>query len=422
MSKKETLWDIAVIGGGASGMMAAITAARTGKTVVLVEHKDQLGKKILATGNGKCNFTNSEMTPEAFRGDQNLFHSIYKQFDRDDTLSFFHEIGVLPKCRKGYYYPASEQALSIQKALEMELTNLGVTIMTGCVPDRIQKADSLKSYLISGAELDIPAKKIIIATGLLASPNSGSDGSFIPVIKNLGHHFTPVVPALCGFETSGYNPKSAAGVRFEGTVSLFIDHVPVASDRGEIQFTEYGISGIPVFQISRYASVALYEKKQVEAVIDLFPSLSIEELALELKNRFYRPSRYRRNYMQIFNGLLNQKLTACLCEYCGFIPEQKPKEEQYPDAIRVLKDAIKGFRITLTKPRSFEYAQIACGGVRSEEINPESLESRLWPGIYFCGELLDVDGICGGYNLQWAWSSGYAAGLHASRQIEEEKS
>lgn len=422
MSKKETLWDIAVIGGGASGMMAAITAARTGKKVVLIEHKDQLGKKILATGNGKCNFTNSEMTPEAFRGDPNLFHSIYKQFDRDDTLSFFHEIGVLPKCRKGYYYPASEQALSIQKALEMELTNLGVTIMTGCVPDRIQKADSLKSYLISGAELDIPAKKIIIATGLLASPNSGSDGSFIPVIKNLGHHFTPVVPALCGFEVSGYNPKSAAGVRFEGTVSLFIDHVPVASDRGEIQFTEFGISGIPVFQISRYASVALYEKKQVEAVIDLFPSLSIEELALELKNRFYRPSRYRRNYMQIFNGLLNQKLTVCLCEYCGFIPEQKPKEEQYPDAIRVLKDAIKGFRITLTKPRSFEYAQIACGGVRSEEINPESLESRLWPGIYFCGELLDVDGICGGYNLQWAWSSGYAAGLHASRQIEEEKS
>lgn len=421
MSKNEMLWDIAVIGGGASGIMAAVTAARTGKKVVLIEHKDQIGKKILATGNGKCNFTNSQMSPEAFRGDTNLFLSIYKQFDRDDTLSFFREIGVFPKCRNGYYYPASEQAVSILLALEMELERLDVTVMTGCMPDCIEKAKDRKEYQITGTDFCFFTKKVIIATGLLASPKLGSDGSFIPVIEKLGHHFTPIVPALCGFEASGYNPKNAAGVRFEGIVSLWIDHTPAASDHGEIQFTDYGISGIPVFQISRYASAALHEGKRVEVCIDLLPALSGEELTLELKNRFYRPSRYRHNYLQLLNGLINQKLISCICDYCGFIPEQKPKEEQYPKIIETLQKAIKEFRITLIRPRSFEFAQIACGGVCSEEIDSETLESRILSGIFFCGELLDVDGICGGYNLQWAWSSGYAAGIHACRQIEEEK-
>ena len=420
LKNRNQIWSIAIIGGGASGLMAAVTAAKTGENVLLLEKKDTLGKKLLATGNGRCNYTNAFMESSAFHGDRGLFERVYRQFDKNDTVSFFQEIGIYPSCKNGYYYPRSEQAASMLSAFEMELLRLEVYIKTGISIQSITKKEGL--FAIDCGSDTFYASRIIFATGLLAMPALGSDGSIFPYIKALGHHFTPIVPALCGFMTDQTRAAAfcrMAGARTDAVISIIVETDCKASERGELQLTDYGISGIPVFQVSRCASLGLQKKGHVEAVINFMPDWSFEALKEELSHRFMRPSRYRRNFLQILNGLVHDRVAAGICISLGLVPEQKPKPENFCGLIEQIASALLHFTVPLTAPTGFDHAQVCAGGICTNEISCDSLESKLVPGVYFCGELLDVDGICGGYNLQWAWSSGYTAAMHACESLEK---
>lgn len=415
MANRKNDWDIAILGAGASGLMAAISAAALGCTVLLLEQKNRAGKKILATGNGKCNFTNERMEDDCFRGSSALLHAVLPQFTRDQTLEFFHRIGIYPKNRNGYYYPNSQTASSVLEALETECIRLGVEQVTSVRITKVEPAG--KGFYIRGDGFCYRSRRIIFATGLLASPKLGSDGSAFGIIQSLGHHFTPIVPALCGFRCSGMDFKSVSGVRTDASVRLYIDRKLKAEDTGEIQMADYGISGIPVFQISRFASVALHQKKKPEVRIDFLPEMEKSKLWNELSQRFH--GRKERIVPQM-NGLLIQKLNPALIRKAD-IPLDQMADTISSKQLHQLVSAIKEYPVTVLEARGFEFAQVCAGGIRTEEILPQSLESRIVRGVYFAGEILDVDGICGGYNLQWAWSSGYAAGTHAAKSIRQEK-
>ena len=411
MSKKSTkLLDVIVIGAGASGMMAAITAARRGKSVAILERMNKPGKKILATGNGKCNFTNNNMDTSCFHGNIQLIQSVLSRFSKEEALSFFHEIGRWPKEKNGYYYPNSGQAASVAEALKHELDRLQVPVyleqeVLDLFPDKY-------GFQIKTVQTSYTCRNVIIASGLLAAPKLGSDGSMFSLIKELGHRFVPVLPALCGFYAKGMHFSKVAGVRCDANLTLKIDGNTAATEQGELQLADYGISGIPVFQISSPAVRALYEKKSVTVVIDFLPDISLETLNTEFAMRIGK-CETDENADRLLCGLLNQKLIPVLLKYAG-IRSDEPLKNISLEKLERLSAGIHDYPVTLEKVRDFEFAQVCTGGIRTEEINEKTLESRLLSGLYFAGEILDVDGICGGYNLQWAWSSGYVAGCSVS--------
>ena len=411
MSKKSTkLMDVIVIGAGASGMMAAITAARRGKSVAILERMNKPGKKILATGNGKCNFTNNNMDTSCFHGNIQLIQSVLSRFSKEEALSFFHEIGIWPKEKNGYYYPNSGQAASVAEALKHELDRLQVPVyleqeVLDLFPDKY-------GFQIKTVQTSYTCRNVIIASGLLAAPKLGSDGSMFSLIKELGHRFVPVLPALCGFYAKGMHFSKVAGVRCDANLTLKIDGNTAATEQGELQLADYGISGIPVFQISSPAVRALYEKKSVTVVIDFLPDISLETLNTEFAMRIGK-CETDENADRLLCGLLNQKLIPVLLKYAG-IRSDEPLKNISLEKLERLSAGIHDYPVTLEKVRDFEFAQVCTGGIRTEEINEKTLESRLLSGLYFAGEILDVDGICGGYNLQWAWSSGYVAGCSVS--------
>lgn len=405
---KNSFFDIIIVGAGAAGLMAGITAANNNKRVLILEKKDKPGKKILATGNGKCNYTNDKIEYECFYGNTKLINNIISAFSKDDCINFFRRLGIYPKCKNGYYYPNSEQAGSIVKALVMECEQNKVTIETSANILGINYKK--EKFWVKTENGIVTSKKMIIATGLRANPKLGSDGSFFTYVKGLGHSFSPIVPALCGFTCEGFDFKKVSGVRTEAEVKVFIKNKFVKSDKGELQLADYGISGIPVFQVSHDISLALYNKLKCEVELDLFPAISEVDLFSELRQRFNR----NLSVADSFNGLLNQKLIDPLCSKAGVsskIDAYRIGSKQIEQLVKV----IKHLKVTAKKARDFEFAQVCAGGIKSEEIDIETLESKFIPDLYFAGEILDVDGICGGYNLQWAWSSGFVAGTSASR-------
>lgn len=395
-------WDIIVIGAGASGLMAARTAAKQGKNVLVLEQMDKCGKKILATGNGKCNFTNEYMKSDAFFGNKVLIEHVLSNFTKEDCLSFFHEIGIYPKCKNGYYYPASEQASSVTTAFEHELKRLSVTIQYSvCVQKILPQKYGFELKTNTGT---FRGKHIIICCGLLASPKLGSNGSLFDAIKELGHRFEPILPMLCAFYAKGLPFKKISGVRVTGTVQAIVNGQVVGEDTGEIQFTDYGISGIPVFQISHYLSLAIYAKKKTQVRIKLLPDFTKEQLTGELMFR-------NRLGGNLLNGLINQKLGDAILSNFKNTASGYYSKKELEEICEVLQNII----VAIEKPRDFEFAQVCTGGISADEIELSTLESKYIKGLYFAGEVLDVDGICGGYNLHFAWASGYLAALSASR-------
>ncbi|MCM1282223.1 MAG: aminoacetone oxidase family FAD-binding enzyme [Roseburia sp.] len=401
----NTVYSAIVIGAGASGMTAAITAARRGLSVLVLEQEKRPGKKLLATGNGKCNFTNEQLSEACYHGDSALIAAVLEQFSLEDCLVFFHGIGVLPKKKRGYYYPNSGQAASVADALAAEIDRLGVTLVTEACVTSVESAPN--GFICRTEQRTYRGKNLLFATGLLASPKLGSDGSAIPLIKKMGHRFAPVLPALCGFYCEGMDFRRASGVRCDAELTLFIDGRRVGSERGELQLTGYGLSGIPMFQLSSVAVRGLYEKRTVQIYIDFLPELEASAVEAELSRR--RRRQEEADISQMLCGLLHSKLIPA-CAIASGLSERQRAKSLSGDALHRLAAVCKAFPVTLLRPREMEYAQVCTGGVYAREVNPRTLESRLFPGLYFAGELLDVDGICGGYNLHWAWATGYVAG------------
>ncbi len=401
--------NIVVVGGGASGLMAAITASQNGGKVTVIEHKERVGKKILSTGNGRCNFTNLQLDPSCYRGGgEDFVAGVLKQFTVEDTLNFFETLGILAKDKNGYIYPYSEQASAVLDALRFEAEHLGV---------RIRCDESIKDILwkdrftIKTNHASYEADRLILACGGKAAPITGSDGSGYVLARAFGHSVVPVVPALVQLYCEDSIFPGVAGVRCDAKVTLYVEDEAVAQDRGELQLTEYGISGIPVFQVSRYGSRALRENKKVTAHINFLPDFSENRLFYYLLQRAVnRPWQTMEHF---FTGIFPKKLALAIVKKAGLSVMTKAQACS-ASTWKSLAELILDYRLPVTGTRGFEAAQVCAGGVDTSEVDPGTLQSHLVPHLYFAGELLDVDGMCGGYNLQWAWSSGYVAGLHAA--------
>ena len=401
---------VAVIGGGASGMMAAVTAASEGARVILLEHKDRIGKKILSTGNGRCNFTNIHQEPICYHSEDPMFPwEVVERFNAQAVISFFLQLGVYSKNRNGYIYPNSDQASAVLDAFCMELDRLKVEIRTGVECREIRPGK--KGFTVLTDQGPVRADRVILCAGSKAAPTTGSDGSGYDLAKKLGHRILPVLPALTALKCEEKFFKSIAGVRANGSVSIWSGGECIAKDTGEIQLTDYGISGIPVFQVSRYASKLLYEKKETDAVLDFMPDFTKTQTDAFLRAR--AKTRPDKSAEMFLIGLFHKKLCD-LWIRLSEIPRQRKAGELTEDEIARLTDLIKEFRVRVRETNPYDKAQVCCGGVDTREVNPETLESVYVPGVYFAGEILDVDGMCGGYNLTFAWASGYVAGKAAS--------
>ena len=399
---------VGIIGGGAAGIMSALFACKGKNEVTVIEHNDKLLKKILSTGNGKCNFTNIKMDSSHFHNNDRAIKFI-ERFNQYDSIKFFNSIGVVEYVKDGYVYPNSEQAASIRNALLMELGRYDVKILLNTYVKDINKNSDVFQLNICNTENKNIKKlffdKIIISTGLMAAPKLGSDGSFLPLLKRLNIKYNTCLPALCGISLDNKNFfKTASGVRAKGKISVIVDEKIEASDFGELQFSETGISGIPTFQISRYVSLYLNKNKKVTIRLDMFSHIGdIEKI---LNNRTKIPS--FRTMEDMGNGLINAKLWLGILKMAYIKADLDIKKCDKKSFLRLV-EICKNMDFTALKSGDFDKSQVCTGGI-SLDLMDNNLMYKGIKNLYFAGEILDVDGICGGYNLQWAWTSGYIAG------------
>ncbi len=407
---------IAVIGGGASGMMAALTAAQSGAEVTIYEKKERIGQKILVTGNGRCNLSNLSLSASCYySSDPEKLEGYLMQFGVEDTVAFFKKLGLLIKDRDGYLYPAAGQAALVLDVLRAALSRAGVRILTENMPAGIQKADG--GFLVAGAGGKAFYDRVILCCGSFAGEKKQTKPNGYTYAAAFGHKSTRLAPALVQLrcqETTAL--RSVAGVRAEAKVSLYLDGVCRCRELGEVQLTEYGISGIPVFQLSRIAAYGLAEGKAVEAGLDFLPGFSAKEWQEQIEKRFLdRPDWCggKESAESFLTGILHKKLTSLLLRQAGYKPDQILRKEDRRKIEELLRN-MKEYRLTVTQTNPLANAQVCAGGIRLRELDG-SLQSEKVPGLYLAGELLDVDGRCGGYNLQWAWTSGYIAGKEAAK-------
>lgn len=389
---------VVIIGAGAAGLMAAITAAECGHKVTVIEHENKPGKKINVTGNGKCNITNSALTPDKYYGNKDFINNVIERFNYKDVLNFFENMGVYCYEKNGFYYPLSNQAVTITNALYNEALSLGVTIKTNNNVKSVTKKDD---GFVLDIGIDLFCDKLIIATGGMVAPKTGSDGSGYELAKALGHTIVKPCPALTAL-VCDEKLKKASGVRVKAKVQIKDKNI---KDLGELQVTDYGISGIPVFNISR----SVNEKENV--IIDFAPDYTYDEVKILLEKILKR--RDKMPVLTALNGLFNEKLAAVFLKEIKL--QSNVKCTDVIDKITMLCDIIKSFEVTVKRKKGFDFSQVTSGGVNTSEINRDTMESLICPNLYFAGEIIDVDGRCGGYNLQFAWSSGYIAGESISK-------
>lgn len=396
-------------------MTAAIMAARAGASVTILEHMESLGKKILATGNGKCNYTNEEQGVDKYYGKDPAFVlPVFEQFGFKETIAFFEELGIYPKVRNGYYYPQSEQAASVLEVLMMELTRLKVNMVYNCGIRKIKKEED--GFVFDTKTNTYYAKKCILATGGKTLKSSGSDGSGFLYLGEFGHHVIDIVPGLVGLKGKQAFFGEIAGIRAEILLDLYIENEEIKQEKGELQLTSYGISGIPVFQISRLAAKAVSEGRKVHVILDFAPFMGEKDFGAYLYKRF--KNQPGKNMKQALIGLFPEKIIRIFLQLAG-IPALKAASDCLREDSSCLAEVIRHFRVDITDWNRFDSAQVTAGGAATDEIYPKTMESRKVPGLYFAGEMVDIDGICGGYNLQWAWASGAVAGMSAGKCKQE---
>ena len=398
---------VIVIGGGPAGLSAAIAASRAGDAVVLLEHTERVGKKILMTGNGKCNYTNLKLDASCYHAPEDGFvMQAIRAFGPEDTVAFFKGLGIEPLERHGgYLYPHSEQAASVLNALRAECERTGVRIVTACTVKAIRRNKGRGFRVMTDLEL-FQADRVILATGSKAYPNTGSDGSGFALSEAFGHRTVKVLPALCGLccaEKEFF--RTAQGVRVTGRVTVKLEDTPAASAEGEIQIAPYGFSGIPVFQVSRYASRALSVGRHTSLEIDFLPDFPDTKAYLSA-----RAAGYPYGNLEAFgNGLMNKNLWNSILKRAALKPGASPAGLSDGE-MEVLASELRSASFRVIRTNGYDQSQTCTGGVSLEEIFPANMESKLVPGLHFAGEMMDVDGICGGYNLQWAFTSGILAG------------
>ncbi|MCD8020241.1 MAG: aminoacetone oxidase family FAD-binding enzyme [Clostridiales bacterium] len=471
-----------IIGAGSSGIAAAMACAKGGQRVLLIDRCDQIGKKILVTGNGKCNLTNLRQCPECYRGEAPAqIGSIFSAFGLEETMQLFRQAGILTREKNGYVYPYNEQAACVREAFEsVLLSKSNLKIMTDTSVEKIKRQKDIfivgikhychqvgtgmhrkkqgmpiaeryekkqdyvikkgyekeqrlvngkgcnrgKSFSYNGGVENgqnptetkeyITCQSLIIATGGLAGPRLGCDGSGYDFAREMGHHIIKPLPSLTALKSSAPFLKKVSGVRNQARITLFVDGANVAEERGELQWTDYGISGVAVFQVSRYAVLALEEKQSVRLVIDFMPEYEknvLEHLLDDSRNRCsYKTGQ------AFLNGYVAAKLSPVLLREARIVPDVVVSQWSQNELQAIVR-VMKGFVLKINGYVGYENPHVTQGGVDLNELT-DTLESCLCPGLFFAGEVVDVDGICGGYNLQWAFSSGSVAGESAFRRNE----
>ena len=401
--------DLIIVGGGASGLVAAITAKDFGIDVAIVEGTDRVGKKILTTGNGRCNISNNCIKPPFINYHSSNSDFQFTALDKlslEDTKNFFLSLGLpIVALPTGKLYPQSLQASSVVDILKMAIEDRNIPLYTNC---KIKDIHSGKKFKLSTTNEEyklFTANKVILACGGKTAPKTGSDGSGYNIAKSFGHSITSLVPGIVQLKLDYPHLKALSGVKFDGYVTLLINDEVVKKDFGEILFTDYGISGPPILQISALASQSTFVKKQTEVVVDLLPSYSKDELEDFLECHFAVLS--HRPIINALVGVIHKKIIPVLLKECGITNLQMPCYELSWKEKMKLVNTLKSWKFTCTGTNDFNQAQVTVGGVNTKDINCNTLESKLVPNLYFCGEILDVHGDCGGFNLQWAWSSGY---------------
>ncbi|WP_297425995.1 NAD(P)/FAD-dependent oxidoreductase [Clostridium sp.] len=410
--------DLIVVGGGASGLMAAIVAKDFGIDVAIVEGNDRIGKKILVTGNGRCNISNKKISYpySCFHSENNaFFQEALNQFTIKDTENMFFSLGLpLVELENGKMYPKSLQASSVIDIFRMALDDRKIPLYTNCKINSINKKNNFILSSNNDEYKNFSCSKLILSCGGKSAAKTGSDGSSYKLCKSLGHSIIDTLPGIVQLKLDYPYLKALSGIKFDGSASILIDNETVRTDTGEILFTDYGISGPPIMQLSYYASKALHNNSKVNIRLDLFPYESEEDVQNFLSTHFSLFS--YRDVSSALIGVINKKLIPTLLKDVGIKDIHMPCSNIDWKHINALISKLKKWDFTCIDTNGFSNAQVTVGGVNTHEVNNMTLESKLVKNLYFCGEILDVHGDCGGFNLQWAWSSGYLAAKSAANR------
>lgn len=397
---------IGIIGGGASGMAAAIAAAENPNIeVVLLERQARVGRKLQATGNGRCNLTNLHAGSRGYHGDDPAFSQYaLDRFGPEQTLIWFRKMGLFTVTEDtGRVYPYSDQANSVVDVLRFALEKPNIQLKLGFEAERVKKTAS--GFVVSGADETLEFDRLIVACGGLAGTKLGGTMSGYKLLRSLGHKCTKLRPTLVQLKSSWGGVTGLKGVRANCHGAIYRDGVLHSQSSGELQFTEYGLSGPVIFEISRDVCQG---RGDWRCRLDFLPHMPVEVLHAELLRR----KGTSLPCAELLTGILHNRLGRVLTQSAG-ISLQKPAGELSDWEMDELCRVVKEFDVPLTEPMGMDSAQVTAGGIVTKGFDHQTMESRLVPGLYACGEVLDVDGDCGGYNLQWAWSSGVLAGSHA---------
>ena len=413
---------VVVIGGGPAGMMAAITSAKNGNNVTLLEKNKSLGKKLLITGKGRCNITSSLPMDEFIKntpGNGMFLYSAYNNFTNQDIIKFLNEQGLKVKEERGNrIFPVTDKSKDVLDCFEKKLKSLNVKIMynTQVTDVLINENNKVTGVKLKNQKI-INAKKIILATGGKSYPLTGSTGDGYEILKKLGHTITSIKPSLVPLETYEKDLHySLQGLSLRNVKIKFIDtrkNKEIYEDFGEMLFTHFGVSGPTILSGSahlvRYKKIDnLLQEKNIKLIIDLKPALTEEQLDERILRDFEEEK--NKSFKNSLDKLLPQKLIPVIVEYSNINPEKQVNSITKQERIKLVK-ILKGFEITIKKFRKIDDAIITSGGVSIKEVNPKTMESKKIKGLYLAGEILDVDSYTGGFNLQIAYSTGYVAGM-----------
>ena len=409
--------NVIVVGGGAAGMMAAIFAARNGQNVTLLEKNEKLGKKIFITGKGRCNITNASEIEDLFSAvisNPKFLYSGFYSFTNDQVIHFFEELGVATKIERGNrVFPVSDHSSDVIAALAREMQHLKVKVQLHCEVKEllINNEREIKGVRLANGK-KMTADAVVVATGGISYPSTGSTGDGYRFARNCGHKVTELFPSLVPMEVKEWYAKELQGLSLKNIEIHITDGKKKLYDEfGEMLFTHYGVTGPVILSASSIVGKTL-EKKELVLHIDLKPALTEEQLDKRLLREF--EANHNKQFKNAIDSLLPAQLRPVIIELSGIEEEKKVHEITKEERLNLLR-LIKDFHMTLTGLRGYNEAIITKGGISVKEIDPGTMESKLIKNLYFAGEVLDLDAVTGGYNLQIAWSTGYLAGISAGQ-------
>lgn len=405
---------VLIAGGGAAGMMAAVTAARNGRKVCLLEKNEKLGKKLFITGKGRCNITNAADIEDLFSAvvsNPKFLYSSFYCLTNDQVIDFFEELGVKTKVeRGGRVFPESDHSSDVIHALEQEMRRLGVEIRLRSEVKEVLISDRRAAGVLLSSGKKLYGDGVVIATGGISYPSTGSTGDGYRFARTCGHKVTELSPSLVPMEVKEWYAKELMGLSLRNIeIKVTAENKKLYEEFGEMLFTHYGVTGPVILSASSIVGKRLKEQ-ELTLHIDLKPALTEEQLDRRVLREF--EANQNRQFKNAVDSLFPAKLRPVIVELSGISEEKKVNEITKEERIRFVR-LIKDFTMTLTSLRGYSEAIITKGGVSVKEIDPGTMESKLVKGLYFAGEVLDLDAVTGGYNLQIAWSTGYLAGMSA---------